>query len=159
MAALAGVLGAPASPPSESMLRRTLDKAVTSANITRLQAVRAQIIHPEEALPNEEWLETAFEGYFVSSLGRVRGRRGRVLKQNDTYPVVDCGKGNPQRVHILDCTAWHGPRPDEMHAAHIDRNPQTTRPPTCAGPLQRKTAQTGLSTELLNPGRTATWHN
>jgi hypothetical protein len=84
------------------------------------------------------WIE-GVEGYEVSNLGQVRsldrivdcGRagmrpvKGRILKQNKTqgYWKTDLGKGNTWLVHILVCTAFHGPKPSPEHeVAHWDGN-------------------------------------
>ena len=56
----------------------------------------------------------------------VRCSRGKMLKQriDDTgyYSVVLCknGKAKTKRVHVLVCSAFHGPKPIGMEVLHLD---------------------------------------
>jgi HNH endonuclease len=72
----------------------------------------------------EEWRETRYPGFFVSSLGRVRGRRGGILKQrlNDGYPHVKMSIYGYRKVHQLVCEGWNGTRPPEAIVRHLDGN-------------------------------------
>jgi hypothetical protein len=75
----------------------------------------------------EVWLETRHPGYWVSSLGRVRGRKGHILRpqvkrEHHTVNVytVD-GSVKTIYVHILVCETFHGPRPEGMpHTRHLN---------------------------------------
>ena len=74
-----------------------------------------------------DWRETGYPGYTVSSDGRVRGPRGRVLSASPTTRgylrvTVHCGGRIITRtVHVLVCGAYHGPKPSPAHhAAHLD---------------------------------------
>jgi hypothetical protein len=96
-------------------------------------------------MTGEIWRPTDFEGYEVSSLGRVRSlarivRCGpspgfrlapeRVLKNiwNRRYFIVTLSVGNAHTnrcVHVLVCTAFAGPRPSSAHeVAHCDGDPR-----------------------------------
>lgn len=102
----------------------------------------------------ENWRPVlGYEGlYEVSSLGRVRSldrvvvlrdeagtvwqRRtysGQVLRQQPhiaVYPQVKLSKNGRivnRFVHVLVCEAFHGPRPDEMQAAHYDGDRNNAR--------------------------------
>lgn len=79
----------------------------------------------------EEWRPVdGFDGYMVSSLGRVisyrQTRSGHVMAQaidNYGYPTVSLtrnGKYRPYRVHGLVARAFHGPRPDGKEARHLN---------------------------------------
>jgi transcriptional regulator with XRE-family HTH domain len=93
-------------------------------------AEMAGLLYPENVIDGEEWRETRFAGYWVSSLGRVRGRTGIILKPfvHKGYAKVQCGARNPQRVNALVCEAWYGPRPEGMHAAHNNGDRGDDRP-------------------------------
>lgn len=105
--------------------------AKAKAHRTRVSEI-ISVVHPDDEIVGEEWRPTAFEGYMVSSLGRVRGRRRTILKPYITvhgYAVVHCGHGNPKNVNVLVCEAWNGPRPAPgMHAAHYNGNPLDNTP-------------------------------
>lgn len=102
----------------------------------------------DDTIP-EIWLPiNGFPGYEISSHGRVkslsrfvrtRGNglrpvRERILKPALIGPVptrerkyfsVSLGHRKQRQVHVLVCTAFHGPRPSPAHeAAHGDGNPQ-----------------------------------
>jgi hypothetical protein len=77
-----------------------------------------------------------YEGYEVSSLGRVRsvdrftsdGRniKGRILKTwiaAGRYQYVGLGRKVKVGVHRLVCAAFHGDPAPKMEAAHLDGNP------------------------------------
>ncbi|MGE0278313.1 MAG: NUMOD4 motif-containing HNH endonuclease [Nitrospiraceae bacterium] len=67
----------------------------------------------------EEWRPVpGYSGYSASSDGRIKGRRGRVLKPQprggptgQDYLAVWIGHSKREYVHILVCIAFHGPRP------------------------------------------------
>lgn len=88
----------------------------------RLAALADTVIDPEDMLPGEVWLPTAYAGYFVSSLGRVRGPKGTLLKLHDNGKgYLQAGiRGTSMTVHSLVCETFHGPRPDGMEVAHRD---------------------------------------
>lgn len=97
---------------------------------TRLAKI-TDVIHPDDEIPSEEWRQTAFDGYWVSSLGRVRGRRGTILRPWSTkhgHLAVECGKNGNQSVHALVCEAWHGPKPEGMWVGHRDGDPKNNVP-------------------------------
>lgn len=119
----------PPSEASEYGAARAAGRARAAAMREQLQSQSVSIIHPDDFLSsNEEWRPTAYEGYFVSSLGRVRGRKGRILKPilkqtgSGAYWVVACGAGNQRPVHTLVCLAWHGDQPVGKEVAHQDGN-------------------------------------
>lgn len=73
----------------------------------------------------EEWREVpSFPGYYASSLGRIRGRRGHVLSpstSNGYLRVKPLREGRIflKGVHQLVCEAFHGVAPSPKHqAAH-----------------------------------------
>lgn len=73
----------------------------------------------------EEWRHLdRFPGYQVSSLGRVKGRRGGILSEslNDGYPHVKMSVYGRRKVHQLVCEAWNGPCPAGMMTRHRDGN-------------------------------------
>ena len=117
--------------PSPFVLAKLEQEAMAQARRARAAEITA-IVHPEDAIDGEEWRPTRFDGYWVSSLGRVRGRNKTILKPYVTVPgyaVVHCGKGNPRGVHVLVCEAWHGTPPNAgMHAAHHNGNSLDNRP-------------------------------
>jgi hypothetical protein len=116
----------PTTAPSPFVLAKQEQESKAQARRARTAEITA-IIHPEDAIDGEEWRPTQFDGYWVSSLGRVRGRNKTILKPYITvagYAVVHCGRGNPRGVHVLVCEAWHGPRgAADMHAAHSNGKP------------------------------------
>lgn len=95
------------------------------------QAAISNIVHPDDEILGEEWRQTAFDGYWVSSLGRVRGTRGTILRPWATgfgHLMVQCGRYGKHCVHALVCEAWHGPRPNGMWVGHSDGQPQNNIP-------------------------------
>ncbi|MDF9750289.1 HNH endonuclease [Arthrobacter sp. ES3-54] len=126
----AGVSG-PRPEPSQGLMAKRAADARARANRLRIAEI-ASVVHPDDEIDGEVWRETRFEGYWVSSLGRVRGRTMRILKQfinPSGYAVVHFGSRNPRRVHMLVCEAWHGPCPAPgMHAAHGNGDPVDNRP-------------------------------
>lgn len=121
----------PTTEPSPYVLARLDQEAKAQARRARVSEITA-VVHPEDEIDGEEWRPTRFDGYWVSSLGRVRGRTGVILKPYITVPgyaVVHCGHLNPRGVHTLVCEAWHGPPPAAgMHAAHHNGQPLDNRP-------------------------------
>lgn len=103
----------PTTAPSPFVLAKLAQEAKAQARRARVSEITA-VVHPEDELDGEEWRPNQFDGYWVSSLGRVRGRTSVILKLYITvagYAVVHCGKGNPRGVHALVCEAWNGPPP------------------------------------------------
>ncbi|SDS88319.1 HNH endonuclease [Pseudarthrobacter equi] len=121
----------PTDGPSPYVLAKRQQEAKAQDRRTRSAEI-ISIVHPDDEIQGEEWRPTRFEGYWVSSLGRVRGRTMKILKPHITdfgYAVVCCGKNNPRGVHVLVCEAWDGPPPAKgMHAAHRNGNPADNRP-------------------------------
>lgn len=120
----------PTTEPSSYVLARLDQGSKAQGRRARLAEITA-IIHPEDAIDGEEWRKTRFDGYWVSSLGRVRGRTMIILKPrfDRGYAVVCCGKNNPRGVHVLVCEAWNGPPPGPgMHAAHRNGIRSDNRP-------------------------------
>lgn len=121
----------PTTAPSPFVLGKLEQKAKAQARRARAAEITA-VVHPEDEIDGEKWRPTQFDGYWVSSLGRVRGRTGVILKPHVTrfgHAYVHCGKGNPRGVHTLVCEAWHGPPPAAgMHAAHYNRDPLDNQP-------------------------------
>lgn len=113
------------------MLERLEREAKTEARRAKAPRIN-KVVHPEDFIEGEEWRRTPYEGYWVSSVGRVRGSTGVILKPYITpfgYAVVHCGHGNPRSVHPLVCEAWNGPPPATgMHAAHRNGNPSDNTP-------------------------------
>ena len=94
---------------------------------------------------NEEWRPIpGFDGYEASSAGRIRsvdrqlsdGRRagGVVLvatEDDNGYLRVTlslAGKPKTMLVHVLVCTAFHGPRPRKREVRHLDGVKVNLRP-------------------------------
>lgn len=77
----------------------------------------------------EEWRPVGRDPrYAVSSLGRVRGPSGRILRPNmadGKYAQVRLGaKSTWKSVHILMLEAFVGPRPPQCECRHLDGNPR-----------------------------------
>ncbi|SDL90152.1 HNH endonuclease [Arthrobacter sp. ov407] len=107
------------------------DSLARSAFHQARRAAITNVVHPDDEIPNEEWRKTRFEGYWVSSLGRVRGMRGTILKPWSTqfgHLAVECGRHGKYSVHFLVCEAWHGLRRDGMWVGHIDGDPKNNIP-------------------------------
>src|SRR5260221_14355915 len=88
-------------------------------------------------------------GYEISNFGRVRSldglfwmrrgrgywqkRKGKILKpwlsgDQTKHLTLDLGVGNPRKVHILVCNAFHGPKPSPDHeVAHGDGDSMNNR--------------------------------
>lgn len=73
----------------------------------------------------EEWREPpSYPGFKVSSLGRVIGKRGALMKprphgRDGTHLAVSIGS-KPVLVHHLVLDAFVGPRPVGMQARHLN---------------------------------------
>lgn len=121
----------PTTPPSSFVLERLEQESKAEARRARAAEI-THVVHPDDEIDGEEWRRTLYEGYWVSSLGRVRGRTGIILKpyiDPRGYATVSCGKNNPRDVHVLVCEAWNGPpAASGMHAAHRNGNPSDNRP-------------------------------
>ena len=71
--------------------------------------------------------------YQVSSMGRIRGMRGRVLKpapNKDGYLTFClCGNGRKKskKIHRLVAEAFIGKKPDGYETCHINGNPADNR--------------------------------
>jgi hypothetical protein len=83
----------------------------------------------------EEWRETGYPNYTVSSLGRVKGPSGKILKPSINekgYFSVSMryyGIQIKRTVHGLVCRAWHGaPPPSMFQVRHMDGNPAHNTP-------------------------------
>ncbi|QPX62610.1 HNH endonuclease [Arthrobacter phage Wollypog] len=70
--------------------------------------------------PSEEWREIpGFPGYFASNTGKVRGRRGWILRPRDMvggYLRVNLYKGRTMhsvKISVAVCLAFHGPAPSD----------------------------------------------
>ena len=80
----------------------------------------------EEELQNEEWREAL--GYEISSLGRVRGKFGKILSGT----LIDCGyiaysmNGSNKLGHLLVWEAFRG-KTEGMVINHINGNKQDNR--------------------------------
>lgn len=79
-----------------------------------------------------EWRDTPYPGYRVSSEGQITGPMGRVLLvgyggPGRDYAHVACRKGNIQKVHVLVCEAFHGPRPAGLVVRHLNGNSKDNR--------------------------------
>ena len=74
----------------------------------------------------EQWrIIPGFEGYAVSNLGRVRGKRAHFLKPFPAkylqVTLYNAGGRETAAIHRLVCEAFHGPRPSPLHeVAHTD---------------------------------------
>lgn len=87
-----------------------------------------------DSVTQVEWREVVeYPGYFVSSIGDVRGRSGRILKQGhhsagylSVGPVRD-GKNVTTLVHRLVAAAFIGPIPAGHEVNHIDGNKKNNR--------------------------------
>jgi hypothetical protein len=78
---------------------------------------------------DEEWRSyPEFPRYEVSSLGRVRGPSGQILKphlSHNGYLRVKLQDNRKRRVNRMVCWAFHGPPPTPYHqCAHLDGNRQ-----------------------------------
>jgi hypothetical protein len=65
----------------------------------------------------EAWARVG-DGCFVSSLGRVRGKQGRILKpvrRSNGYVLVSVAGLGKQYIHRLVCEAFHGPAPHPLY--------------------------------------------
>lgn len=100
----------------------------------------------------EEWRAVSDWPYEVSSLGRVR-KNGRVLTQSlnkDGYPCVKlyCPSSKPKTitVHLLVCTAFHGPRPGENYQCR--HYPDNARSNNCATNLSWGTSKQDAADRL-----------
>ena len=123
----------------------------------------------------ETWLPISFyDGlYWVSDLGRIRNKHGRILKLKKTtgrgvqYDRVGLSIGNKQThhyVHRLVLSAFY-PRPDmsEMTVDHIDGNPNNNKASNLrwltnadnvrAAAAAKKRIQTVSETDILVDGK------
>lgn len=88
----------------------------------------------------EFWREVpGYPGYYASSEGRIRGRRGHILKpglagnkgavsRHFVITAFVCCKPRSTYVHIMVLLAFRGPRPTPQHqGAHADGNPANNR--------------------------------
>jgi len=125
---------------------------------------------------------TGWEGlYEVSSLGRVRSlprevsggrgsravRGGRVLTPSATYGYAhvclhDRGRKRTARVHVLVATAFHGARPQGMHACHVDGDSSNNAASNLYWGTPKQNAQDkakhGTATYALRRGHCANGH-
>lgn len=88
---------------------------------------RKEYSYSEEELANEKWVE--YDGYKISSLGRVVGKRGEQNKGT----VLDCGyinhsfNGGTKLEHILVWEAFVGPVSEAKVINHINGDKQDNR--------------------------------
>ncbi|MGW3305910.1 HNH endonuclease [Streptomyces sp. NPDC001073] len=72
---------------------------------------------------NNVWKEHPdFPGYFVSSAGQVRGRRGRIMKPHTVvggYQRVRAAKKH-RLIHVLVAEVFLGPKPEGYQVNHKD---------------------------------------
>ena len=76
----------------------------------------------------EIWKDmVGYSNYQASNWGRIRSKRGRILKTRDDgrgyrrINLIGDKKGHTTvRVHRLVCEAFHGPCPDGMEVLHAD---------------------------------------
>lgn len=82
----------------------------------------------------EVWLSVPWAPRWqVSGHGVIRGPKGFALAaapahKRGGYPTVRIG--SPKRtahVHVIVAEAFHGPRPDGFHVAHLDGDPTNNR--------------------------------
>lgn len=81
-------------------------------------------------IEEEIWKEIPdFPGYEASSLGKIRNKRGKILKPRihyarggKVYWRIDLGRKNRTLyIHRLICYTFRGPPPEEgMEAGHLD---------------------------------------
>lgn len=84
-----------------------------------------------EIVEEEIWKETEYNGYYISNLGRLKGKTGKVLKQqvskNGYYIVaIKLGSRNGEnkclKIHRLVATAFIPNENDYPIVIHIDGN-------------------------------------
>jgi hypothetical protein len=101
---------------------------------------------------SEEWRAIPFApGYYASSFGRVRGRRGSVLKpfiNRDGYSVQTfCVDGVifKKATHFVVCTVFNGERPAGYpHCAHRDGDKLNNRPVNLRWATAKENAEDGI---------------
>lgn len=81
----------------------------------------------------DDWRETGIDGYLANSAAQIQGRFGRVLRPwvagtGKGYLYVTCSGVGNRAVHVLVCTAFHGPKPEGMEVAHDDGDNFNNRP-------------------------------
>lgn len=85
----------------------------------------------------EEWRDTQYPGYRVSSLGRVRGVTSSLmvgvrmpsgyLQVTITSNRSPTGKQLKAYVHRMVCEAFHGPQPEGLEVRHRDGDNSNNR--------------------------------
>lgn len=106
---------------AEARAERPAAAAGVQAGREHLAAGRCSVTDPDEA---EEWRNVAANpGYAVSSLGRVRGVRGGIMRHDIVkggYHRVRLSGENCRRclVHVLVAEAFLEPRPDGHQVNH-----------------------------------------
>jgi hypothetical protein len=77
-----------------------------------------------------------YPGLVISSDGRIQGPSGKWRSPwtdrdgylNMSVPRVGGGKSITRKVHVMACTAFHGPKPSPLHqVAHANGNPADNR--------------------------------
>lgn len=99
-----------------------------------------------------EWAAIPFApGYFVSSDGRILGKRGRVLRpftNRDGYLMATfyvARRHFKQSVHTIVCAVFNGERPDDtMHCAHRDTNKLNNRADNLRWATPKENAEDGM---------------
>lgn len=84
-------------------------------------------------MTDETWLETRYPGYWVSSLGHVRGPKGRVLRPqikrgHYTVTVYMADRMRTIFVHVLVCETFHGLKPEGLECRHLDGDAFNNKP-------------------------------
>ena len=106
----------------------------------------------DDSTITEIWLNIPFApGYLVSSIGRVRGRRGGILKpfiNRDGYEIhtfcID-GRILKRATHFVVCTAFNGLKPNnKSHCAHWDGNKLNNSPDNLRWVTAKENAADGL---------------
>lgn len=105
---------------------------------------------PEDS--TEEWRPIPFApAYLVSSHGRVKGRRGRLLSpfiNRDGYEMYSLWLNETRLkrgTHVLVCTTFNGERPPgNWHCAHADGDKMNNRPENLRWATAKENAQDGL---------------
>lgn len=104
----------------------------------------------------EQWKEFRSTGYQVSSLGRVIGLKGRVLKPrpgaHGYLRVSVCTKGKKPKdfyIHRMVAEVFHGPAPNPGdHADHEDKDITNNK----ASNVEWKTREQNLATRKNRAG-------
>ena len=143
--------GSPWSAEEDEILRRTYKlPRVTgsqiardlgrSTNSVRNRAAKLRLVAATDAdfgaaeMATEEWRSVdGFALYFISSLGRLKGRWGNLAHLYPTpkgYLAFNLHKGGERHsrsIHVLVAEAFIGPRPDGCEVSHLDGSKPNNR--------------------------------